>query len=315
MESARSPKPRRTRPAGGQPQLADRSALLGVLLFIISRGDAVRVVLHGLLLHPRRRARAVAAAAVPLPGQRRGHEHVHPRVLELHVHWALQSIKRGNRVGLQVGLALTFLMGLVFLVTQINEYFKAGFSIHDGAFASVFYGLTGLHGAHVFVGLTLLAIMNIRTFRGHFSPEPHIGVEIGRHLLALRGHHVDHRVPDRLHPVGTDAESPAIRGRRLPLPDRGGRAARRRSCSRRSCSDRVSASASPAASRSVCVWFVRRADRAAARRPCRAGGAPRTRTASSWSPTRPLPAARCGTRSAQQSEGDRDRAASRHPRR
>jgi cytochrome c oxidase subunit 3 len=93
------------------------------------------------------------------------------------MHYALHSIKRGNRVGLQVGLLTTFVMGVVFLGTQINEYFKAGFAVSDGAFASVFYGLTGLHGAHVFVGLTLLAIMNIRTKRGHFSPEAHMGVE------------------------------------------------------------------------------------------------------------------------------------------
>src|ERR1041384_3685615 len=32
------------------------------------------------------------------------------------MHWALQSIKRGNRAGLQAGLLLTFLMGLVFLL-------------------------------------------------------------------------------------------------------------------------------------------------------------------------------------------------------
>jgi cytochrome c oxidase subunit III len=93
------------------------------------------------------------------------------------MHYALHSIKRGNRTGLQVGLLVTALMGATFLGTQINEYFKAGFSIHDGAFASVFYGLTGLHGAHVFVGLTLLSIANIRTLRGHFSPHAHMGVE------------------------------------------------------------------------------------------------------------------------------------------
>jgi cytochrome c oxidase subunit III len=103
------------------------------------------------------------------------------------VHWALTSIKRGNRTGLQVGLVMTFLMGVTFLATQINEYFKAGFSIHDGSFASVFYGLTGLHGAHVFVGLTLLAIMNIRTLRGHFSPEAHMGVE----MAGIYWHFVD----------------------------------------------------------------------------------------------------------------------------
>ena len=38
------------------------------------------------------------------------------------MHWALQSIKRGNRAGLQAGLVLTFLMGLTFLLTQIAEY-------------------------------------------------------------------------------------------------------------------------------------------------------------------------------------------------
>src|SRR5690242_21878681 len=38
------------------------------------------------------------------------------------MHWALQSIKRGNRAGLQGGLLLTFLMGLVFLLTQAREY-------------------------------------------------------------------------------------------------------------------------------------------------------------------------------------------------
>jgi cytochrome c oxidase subunit 3 len=93
------------------------------------------------------------------------------------VHYALHSIKRGNRLGMQVGLVTTFLLGAMFLLTQVNEYVKAGFSISDGAFASVFYGLTGLHGAHVFVGLTLLAIMNVRTWRRHFTPDAHMGVE------------------------------------------------------------------------------------------------------------------------------------------
>ena len=137
------------------------------------------------------------------------------------MHYALHSIKRGNRVGLQVGLATTFLMGVVFLGTQINEYFKAGFAISDGAFASVFYGLTGLHGAHVFVGLTLLAIMNIRTMRGHFTPDAHMGVECCGDLLALRRRDVDHRVQHGLRPVGTTRtgrDQPAqIRGRRISL--------------------------------------------------------------------------------------------------
>jgi cytochrome c oxidase subunit III len=94
------------------------------------------------------------------------------------MHWALQAIKRGNRAGLQAGLVLTLALGLVFLLTQAREYSRVGFSPSDGAFGSVFYGLTGLHGAHVFIGLTLLTFATIRAFRGHFTAEAHWGVEI-----------------------------------------------------------------------------------------------------------------------------------------
>src|SRR6266540_4142906 len=94
------------------------------------------------------------------------------------MHWALQSIKRGNRAGLQAGLALTFLMGLTFLLTQVLEYARIGFTPHTDAFGTIFYCLTGLHGAHVFVGLTLLLAATTRSYRGHYSPEAHLGVEI-----------------------------------------------------------------------------------------------------------------------------------------
>jgi len=94
------------------------------------------------------------------------------------MHWATQSIKRGNRAGLQAAMVLTLALGLTFLLTQIREYTRIGFTPQDGAFGSVFFGLTGLHGAHVFIGLTLLTFTTIRAFRGHFSPEEHRGVEI-----------------------------------------------------------------------------------------------------------------------------------------
>ena len=65
----------------------------------------------------------------------------------------------------------TLLLGATFLFIQINEYVHIGFSARDEAFGSIFYGLTGLHGAHVFVGLMLLSFANIRAWRGHFGPE------------------------------------------------------------------------------------------------------------------------------------------------
>jgi cytochrome c oxidase subunit 3 len=94
------------------------------------------------------------------------------------LHWAETSIKRGNRVGLRAGILSTFMLGATFLFIQINEYVHLGFAPSDSAQATIFYGLTGLHGAHVCIGLILLSFATIRAFRGHYSPEQHKGLNV-----------------------------------------------------------------------------------------------------------------------------------------
>jgi cytochrome c oxidase subunit III len=94
------------------------------------------------------------------------------------LHWAEHGVKTGNRFALKAGILSTFLLGATFLFVQINEYVHIGFAPHDFAQGSVFYGLTGLHGAHVFVGLTLLLMVVVRSWRGHYSVEEHRGVEV-----------------------------------------------------------------------------------------------------------------------------------------
>ncbi len=103
------------------------------------------------------------------------------------MHWADTSVKRGNRAGLRAGLVLTVCLGLTFLSIQVIEYHRLGFNTGDTSFASTFFGLTGLHACHVFVGLVILTIMTVRAFRGHFSPEQHHGVE----LAGIYWHFVD----------------------------------------------------------------------------------------------------------------------------
>jgi len=96
------------------------------------------------------------------------------------IHYALESIRHGNRAGMKLGLVATWLLGATFLFIQLNEYVHLGFSARDFGFGSVFYSLTGLHGAHVFAGLMLLTFATIRAFRGHFGPDAkdHLGVEV-----------------------------------------------------------------------------------------------------------------------------------------
>jgi cytochrome c oxidase subunit III len=94
------------------------------------------------------------------------------------MHWTLEGVRNENRRALKAGILTTFLLGLTFLTIQVNEYVHLGFAPRDNAQATIFYCLTGLHGAHVFVGLTLLAIVMIRAFRGHFTAKEHRGVEV-----------------------------------------------------------------------------------------------------------------------------------------
>jgi cytochrome c oxidase subunit 3 len=94
------------------------------------------------------------------------------------MHWALEGARNENRNAMRMGLLTTALLGLTFLTIQVNEYVHLGFAPHDNAQGTIFYGLTGLHGAHVFVGLTLLTFATVRAFRGHFTAKEHRGVEV-----------------------------------------------------------------------------------------------------------------------------------------
>ncbi|HEV2874914.1 MAG TPA: cytochrome c oxidase subunit 3 [Thermoleophilaceae bacterium] len=94
------------------------------------------------------------------------------------MHWALEGARNENRRAMRMGLLTTALLGLTFLTIQVNEYIHIGFAPQDNAQGTIFYGLTGLHGAHVFIGLTLLTFATVRAFRGHFTAKEHRGVEV-----------------------------------------------------------------------------------------------------------------------------------------
>jgi cytochrome c oxidase subunit III len=164
-------------PAAHQSSRVD-ARTLGMFLFIASE-----VMLFGSFFTAYFFVRVAAGTAWPTPGHElpvfvAGVNTIILVTSSFTMHWALQSIKRGNRSGLQAGLTLTFLLGLSFLLTQLLEYSRVGFAPYTDAFGTVFFCLTGLHGAHVFVGLTLLAAATTRAYRGHYSPEAHLGVEI-----------------------------------------------------------------------------------------------------------------------------------------
>ncbi|HWK53363.1 MAG TPA: cytochrome c oxidase subunit 3 [Hyphomicrobiales bacterium] len=97
------------------------------------------------------------------------------------VHIAHLALKNGNRKQLIGWLGLTVLLGCVFLFLQVEEYAEAyehmGLTLNSGIYGSTFFLLTGFHGFHVTLGTFMLAVMWLRSVKGHFKPEDHFGFE------------------------------------------------------------------------------------------------------------------------------------------
>lgn len=93
-------------------------------------------------------------------------------------HWAL---KKNQRVLLPIWLAITVALGTTFLILQVVEYQEAytelGLTMGSGIYGSTFFLLTGFHGAHVTMGTIMLAVMLLRSLRGHFSADKHFAFE------------------------------------------------------------------------------------------------------------------------------------------
>lgn len=73
-------------------------------------------------------------------------------------------------------LLYTIFAGILFLFCQNHEYGHAVFSMDDGAYASIFYGLTGLHSLHVMLGLGMLLLVLSMLINGFFDRDqnPHV---------------------------------------------------------------------------------------------------------------------------------------------
>src|SRR6516164_9784322 len=115
---------------------------LGMLLFIISE-----VMIFGAFFTAYFFIRVVNHNPWPAPGTTlpEAVAGVNTAILlssSLTIHWALTSVKNGNRWGLKAGMLSTFLLGFTFLFVQINEYVHIGFNGAYAAQATVFYSLT-----------------------------------------------------------------------------------------------------------------------------------------------------------------------------
>jgi cytochrome c oxidase subunit 3 len=104
---------------------------------------------------------------------------------------AHHALIAGQRKILSTFLALTFLLGFVFVYLQGVEYIEAyehlNLKMTTGIYGSTFFMLTGFHGMHVTIGAIMLTIIWLRVVKGHFAPEKHFAFE----AVAWYWHFVD----------------------------------------------------------------------------------------------------------------------------
>lgn len=100
---------------------------------------------------------------------------------------AVRSIRRGYQGGLQIGLAIAWVLAVLFLFFQGVEYSRSSFTPQTNVYGSLYFTILTLHGLHVLGGLGLATVVLIRSWRGHFNERRYQAVE----NTALYWHFVD----------------------------------------------------------------------------------------------------------------------------
>jgi heme/copper-type cytochrome/quinol oxidase subunit 3 len=96
------------------------------------------------------------------------------------VHWAESGIKRGKQGRLKLGLAVGFILGVIFMAVTFGVEWPEKlheFTPQTNAYGSLFFTVTGFHGLHVLVGLVFSLWTQVRAWKGAFDQDRHLTVQ------------------------------------------------------------------------------------------------------------------------------------------
>ncbi|MCE7984980.1 MAG: cytochrome c oxidase subunit I [Caldilinea sp. CFX5] len=85
------------------------------------------------------------------------------------IYLADRGIRRGNQTHLKVGLAVSFVLGLIFLALKYVEYSNLDYNWATNAYTSIVWTITGFHSAHVIALLLKTLVVGVWAFQGYFN--------------------------------------------------------------------------------------------------------------------------------------------------
>ncbi len=95
----------------------------------------------------------------------------------LPMYWADSGMKQGQVSRMRLGLAIAFILALIFLGLQAYEYTHEKFGPQTTTYGSLFFTIIGIHGLHVLIALIINAVVQIRAALGHFTATRRLAVE------------------------------------------------------------------------------------------------------------------------------------------
>ena len=94
------------------------------------------------------------------------------------IFWAEASIRNGKQRPFKIGLMLSFVMGLTFLLYTLYDFHELHFGWRDNAYGSIFYTIVGLHALHVFIGLGMNVVVQLKAYMGRYDKGRHASAEV-----------------------------------------------------------------------------------------------------------------------------------------
>jgi cytochrome c oxidase subunit 3 len=90
---------------------------------------------------------------------------------------ATRAARRHELRAFRRWVAATIALGATFLGLQVVDYASLSFTVSSHAYGTLFYAMTGFHGAHVIAGLLLMLVVFGRSMQGAYARGEPLGVE------------------------------------------------------------------------------------------------------------------------------------------
>jgi cytochrome c oxidase subunit III len=98
----------------------------------------------------------------------------------LPAHWSVRALERGRRGQHLIALAVTIVMGIVFLVLKYIEYSDSEYIWSTNAYGSIVWTLVGFHTLHLIAALLKAIGILVASLRGFFTPRRYVAVQTNR---------------------------------------------------------------------------------------------------------------------------------------